>query len=388
MALPARRHRRRQQPDDPGHRRRRDVRDRFPRECLRRRRRRRASAVDMRRPSLGGDRREGYIFRNRGVCYADGVVYVAGGSFLFALDAKTGKPIPGFGKDGQASVILDVLKTRYPEAKTAISMGYWFTTAPQVYNGVLYIGSTRSESHIPGGHVFCRRRQDGQGPLALQHGSAGREGSGLGDRRSDVGRRRTQRRRHLGDTGHRSRAGTALRRGRQSVRRQPEARGHESLHRFDHRADARTPASWRGTISRRTTTSGTTTRAVRRSCSTCRCGERQGRSGGEQERLSLHPESRNRRTVSRREMPADGDIAQGERRPPSRFRSAHRENQIDSDAGSSEMEIPPECLTKFKLAFSSSCYYLQVNCDYCPENGQVGEPLRSLSFSSAHRPRK
>ena len=42
--------------------------------------------------------------------YADGVVYTAGGSFLFALDAKTGKPIPTFGKDGQASVILDVLK--------------------------------------------------------------------------------------------------------------------------------------------------------------------------------------------------------------------------------------------------------------------------------------
>ena len=104
---------------------------------------------------IGGGRAEGYVFRNRGVCYADGVVYVAGGSFLFALDAKTGKPVPGFGKNGQASVILDVLKTRYPDAKTAISMGYWFTTAPQVHKGVLYIGSTRSESHIPGGHVFA-----------------------------------------------------------------------------------------------------------------------------------------------------------------------------------------------------------------------------------------
>src|SRR4026209_2073335 len=51
---------------------------------------------------LGGDRREGYVFRNRGVCYANGVVYVAGGSFLFALEAKTGKPIPGFGNNGQA----------------------------------------------------------------------------------------------------------------------------------------------------------------------------------------------------------------------------------------------------------------------------------------------
>src|SRR5262249_1770339 len=104
---------------------------------------------------IGGGAKNGYIFRNRGVCYADGVVYTAAGSFLFALDAKSGKAIPGFGKDGQASVILDVIKLRYPEVTSAISLGYWFTTAPQIYNGVIYIGSTRSESHIPGGHVLA-----------------------------------------------------------------------------------------------------------------------------------------------------------------------------------------------------------------------------------------
>jgi quinohemoprotein ethanol dehydrogenase len=104
---------------------------------------------------IGGGRREGYIFRNRGVCYADGVIYTAAGSFLFALDARTGKPIAGFGKNGQASVILDVIQQRFPDVKTAISLGYWFTTAPQVHNGVIYIGSTRSESHVPGGHVLA-----------------------------------------------------------------------------------------------------------------------------------------------------------------------------------------------------------------------------------------
>ena len=90
---------------------------------------------------IGGGAREGYVFRNRGVTYGDGVIYTAGGSFLFALDAKTGKPLPTFGENGQASVILDVLKKRYEDVKTAISMGYWFTTAPQYYKGVLYIGS-------------------------------------------------------------------------------------------------------------------------------------------------------------------------------------------------------------------------------------------------------
>src|SRR6266849_4389228 len=32
---------------------------------------------------IGGRAKAGYIFRNRGACYADGVVYTAAGSFLF-----------------------------------------------------------------------------------------------------------------------------------------------------------------------------------------------------------------------------------------------------------------------------------------------------------------
>ena len=104
---------------------------------------------------LGGGRREGYIFRHRGVTYEDGLVYSAAGSFIFALDAETGEPIETFGDNGQASVILDVLRLRYPDVETAISMGYWFTTAPQIHDGVIYVGTTRSESLIPGGHVLA-----------------------------------------------------------------------------------------------------------------------------------------------------------------------------------------------------------------------------------------
>jgi PQQ-dependent dehydrogenase (methanol/ethanol family) len=104
---------------------------------------------------IGGGAKAGYVFRNRGVCYADGVVYTGAGSFLFALDAKSGRAIKTFGKDGHASVILDVIKERFPDVTAAISLGYWFTTAPQIYDGVIYIGTTRSESHIPGGHVLA-----------------------------------------------------------------------------------------------------------------------------------------------------------------------------------------------------------------------------------------
>ena len=135
---------------------------------------------------IGGGQREGYVFRNRGVAYADGVVYTAAGSFLFALDAKTGKPIPTFGNNGQASVILDVIRTRYPDVKTAISLGYWFTTAPQIYNGVIYIGSTRSESHIPGGHVLAVDAKTGK---VLWHFNTIPQD----DERSGLGRRRARR---------------------------------------------------------------------------------------------------------------------------------------------------------------------------------------------------
>jgi len=111
---------------------------------------------------LGGGAKVGYIFRNRGVCYADGIVYTAAGSFLFALDGKTGQPIRTFGKDGQAAVILDVIKERYPDANAAIELGYWFTTAPQIYNGVVYVVTTRSESHIPGGYVLAVDAKSGR----------------------------------------------------------------------------------------------------------------------------------------------------------------------------------------------------------------------------------
>ena len=111
---------------------------------------------------LGGGRREGYIFRHRGVAYDDGVVYTASGSFMFALDAITGEPLEGFGDNGQAPVILDVLHLKNPEIETAISAGYWFTTAPQVYNGIIYVGTTRSESHIAGGYVLAIDSKSGE----------------------------------------------------------------------------------------------------------------------------------------------------------------------------------------------------------------------------------
>lgn len=111
---------------------------------------------------IGGGRREGYVFRHRGVTYANGVVYTAAGSFIFALDALTGEPLENFGVNGKSSAILDVLHLRDPSIETAISVGHWFTSAPQIYNGVIYIGTTRSESHITGGYVLAVDAETGE----------------------------------------------------------------------------------------------------------------------------------------------------------------------------------------------------------------------------------
>src|SRR4029434_3669307 len=58
--------------------------------------------------------------------------------------------------------LRDIRTHRDEDGKTARSVGYWFTTAPQYYNGTLYIGSTRSESHIPGGYVLAVDAQTGK----------------------------------------------------------------------------------------------------------------------------------------------------------------------------------------------------------------------------------
>jgi len=96
------------------------------------------------------------------VAHDNGIIYTAAGSFLFAIDAKTGEPIESFGNNGQAAVILDVLHQKDPTIETAISVGYWFTTAPQIYDGVIYLGTTRSESHIAGGYVLAIDGETGE----------------------------------------------------------------------------------------------------------------------------------------------------------------------------------------------------------------------------------
>ena len=281
---------------------------------------------------LGGGRREGYIFRHRGVTYADGVVYSAAGSFMFALDAETGEPVEGFGENGQASVILDVLRQRYPDVETAISMGYWFTSAPQIHDGILYVGSTRSESMIPGGHVLAVDAETGEvvwhfNTVPQDENDQGWDIAGP----TWVGGG-TQRRRHLGDAVHRPRARPPLRGGREPVRRQHPAGRREPVHRLDHRAGPEDRAA------RLVLPAGAPRRLglrQRPAAGPLRHGRRrragQGPRAGQQEQLALHPEPRDRRArpPHHRDPGADRDRPRGRGALPDPADSPQGERRAD-----------------------------------------------------------
>lgn len=90
---------------------------------------------DGRPPNLG------YI--SRGVGYwaegGDKRIYLAtSNSWLVALDAETGKPIPTFGDDGRADLLEGV-----PRAYRA--RGYGHPSAPIIVNGIVVVGSSISD---------------------------------------------------------------------------------------------------------------------------------------------------------------------------------------------------------------------------------------------------
>lgn len=79
---------------------------------------------------------------SRGVTYwedgADKRILVTGGDVLFALDARTGKPVPGFGKNGQVSMNVGLRDA--PETISVIP-----TSPGIVYQDLLIMGAEVSE---------------------------------------------------------------------------------------------------------------------------------------------------------------------------------------------------------------------------------------------------
>jgi len=93
----------------------------------------------------------------RGLSYwTDGreerIVYVTPGYFMIALDAKTGRPIPGFGKDG----IVD-LKLEMDQEMDPINGEVGLHAAPVVAGNTVIVGV----AHLPGGAPKSRRNEKG-----------------------------------------------------------------------------------------------------------------------------------------------------------------------------------------------------------------------------------
>ncbi len=93
--------------------------------------------------------------QNRGVAYGDGAIYMGAGGLLLGFDAKTGKPLQGFGNNGASDVVLQILKAKFPNIKKPIEKGYQFNAAPQYYNGMVVVGLGYSELTNPGGLVIA-----------------------------------------------------------------------------------------------------------------------------------------------------------------------------------------------------------------------------------------
>ena len=96
----------------------------------------------------------------RGPAYGDGKIYAYGATTLYAVDAKTGKPIETFGIKGRLSIVNAALEKaypgKYPNDVNPVSLGYFnLTTPPTYFKGTLYFGLSHGDSHIPGGLLIA-----------------------------------------------------------------------------------------------------------------------------------------------------------------------------------------------------------------------------------------
>ena len=84
--------------------------------------------------------------KHRGVALRDGVVFMTTkDAFLLALDAKTGEPVPGFGKDGRVDLLVGL---RGPKPVARLT-DYFQTSPPAIAGDLVVVGSSIDDR--PGG---------------------------------------------------------------------------------------------------------------------------------------------------------------------------------------------------------------------------------------------
>jgi quinoprotein glucose dehydrogenase len=85
---------------------------------------------------------QGTRFRNRGVTFwqsgEDRRIFFGARHSLYALDARTGRPVPGFGRDGRVD-----MREGLGRPPSAVSIG--FNSPPAVYRDLVIVGSVVSE---------------------------------------------------------------------------------------------------------------------------------------------------------------------------------------------------------------------------------------------------
>lgn len=96
----------------------------------------------------------------RGPASGDNRIYAYGAMSMFAVEAKTGRPIEAFGTNGVLALVNKALDFKYPRkyppSLDPKDLGYRPLTAPPLYyRDTVYVGLSHSDSHIPGGLMIA-----------------------------------------------------------------------------------------------------------------------------------------------------------------------------------------------------------------------------------------
>jgi glucose dehydrogenase len=101
----------------------------------------------------------------RGPGYADGKIFSSSLDTIYAVDAKTGKPVDSFGDHGALHIINKALEFKYPGRYASNldvrTLGWGLASPPKIHNNVLYVGTSDSDSLISGGLLIAANATTG-----------------------------------------------------------------------------------------------------------------------------------------------------------------------------------------------------------------------------------
>lgn len=101
----------------------------------------------------------------RGPGYGEGKIYTYSGDTVYAVDAKSGKPVDSFGDKAALCIINKALDFKYPGKYpgnvSPASLGWGLASPPVIHNNVLYMGTSDSDNLIAGGLLIAANATTG-----------------------------------------------------------------------------------------------------------------------------------------------------------------------------------------------------------------------------------